>query len=179
MTENDEDKKNQAIKHLKPTANLRKVYEQTYKYGFELKHIDFELCLYRNFGNFDLEFSAINNQRRNFRKNPVRIYCWNGLRRGGSSIFAHIWCKSLDEVVELCKILDKYAKIHRPFELISFTELTKEFDSISGICKLFEYARKNKNCDNLDENKFWIYKNAENKWVAGTSQDCADYFWRC
>ena len=120
------------IKKFKPRFNLRKIYTETYSLGYSLKTIDFELCLYKNFEIFDLEFSGLNNARKKFwpyspdaSKNRICIYVWNKSGKGVSGVGEKIYCQSLDEVIEMCKIINNANKkfrvkeeIPEPFNLL-------------------------------------------------------------
>lgn len=93
-----------------PDKNLRELLEALSYKGFSSKYIDLELCLYKDYGDFDLEGSALDNH--NTVNTANIIYLWD--KTQGIHTFASIYCKNTDETKEVCLMIDEavetYAK---------------------------------------------------------------------
>lgn len=107
------------IKKKKPHKNLRQFYEKFADKGYRLSRIDFELCLYKDFGKFEIECSGLNNAR----KNPPRsygaiIYIWDLTGVAPCNCYMSIQCISFEEYEEALNMIEKAVEKHRKGETI-------------------------------------------------------------
>lgn len=87
--------------------NLKELLKRLKSRGYSAKTIDFETCLYKSFGDFDIEGSGLNNQRT---KGTVNIiYIWNRTENtfGYAKTFCEIFCKDFAETEEACLLIEK------------------------------------------------------------------------
>lgn len=87
--------------------NLNELLKRLKSKGYSAKTIDFEPCLYKNFGDFDIEGSGLNNQRTKCTANI--IYIWNRTENtfGYPKTFCEIFCKDFAETEEACLMIEK------------------------------------------------------------------------
>lgn len=85
--------------------NLKELLKRLKSRGYSAKTIDFETCLYKSFGDFDIEGSGLNNQRT---KNMTNIiYIWTENDFGYAKTFCEIFCKNISETEEACLLIEK------------------------------------------------------------------------
>lgn len=81
--------------------NLKEVFNDLKDFGYSIKEIDNELCLYKDFDFFDIEGSCLNNSRTKNTANVIYVWWKKHLR------YANIYCSNTEETKEVCNFLDK------------------------------------------------------------------------
>lgn len=107
---------------MKAKKNLQYVLDKLTGEGYTTKVIDGELCLYRDFGEFDVEGSGLNNTKATRIQNI--LYLWKVPKHGAVQIFAHVHCRTMTETVDFCKRLsDWFAEYQKSGSADSFPDL--------------------------------------------------------
>jgi hypothetical protein len=121
------------IKKKKPRKNLRLFYEELCSKKYELKYIDFELCLYKDYGLFDIECSGLDNARKAPYKNSgARIYIWKGINPH------KVWFQPHDYGVNE----QEFNNLDRQYMTIICADYAEYRDALNAIEEAVEHHKK-------------------------------------